>query len=101
MRRERHDDRDRHADHAEQVALTARLRAGQPAQREDEQDAGDEIEQRGGVGTHCRAHFFFFWYIASMRCVTRKPPKMFTDARMTAEKPKMRAQIGPLSLRNS
>ena len=40
---------------------------------------------------------FFFWYIASMRCVTRKPPKMFTEARISAKKPSSRAQIGPES----
>src|ERR1700681_2156491 len=42
------------------------------------------------------AHFFFFWYIASMRCVTRKPPKIFTDAKVSATKPKPRAQPPPL-----
>ena len=47
MRRQRRHDRDRHADHAEQIAAPAGLRARQPAQRQDEQDAGDEIEQRG------------------------------------------------------
>src|ERR1700704_3601232 len=41
-------------------------------------------------------HFFFFWYIASMRCVTRKPPKIFTDAKVSAMKPKPRAQTPPL-----
>ncbi len=60
MRGERGDDRDRHADHAEQIAAPARLRAGQPAQRQDEQDAGDEIEQRGEIGGHrLRAPYFF------------------------------------------
>src|SRR5713101_6881549 len=33
-------------------------------------------------------HFFsFFLYMASMRCVTRKPPNMFTDASTSATKP--------------
>jgi hypothetical protein len=36
-----------------------------------------------------------------MRCVTRKPPKMFTEARISAKKPRMRAQIGPESFRAS
>ena len=90
---------DRHADHAEQVALPAGLRARQPAQRQDEQDAGDEIEQRGEIGGHRRVpHFFFFWYMPSMRWVTRKPPKMLTEARTSATKPSARAQIGPASL---
>src|SRR4051812_45755995 len=42
-------------------------------------------------------HFFFFWYMASMRCVTRKPPKMLIDAKISATKPSARAQIGPAS----
>src|SRR3977135_1370504 len=45
---------------------------------------------------HHEAHFCFFLYIASMRCVTRKPPKIFTDAKTSATKPKPRAQIPPL-----
>src|SRR5437660_12681114 len=50
--------------------------------------------------THGR-HFFFFWYMPSMRCVTKKPPKMLTDAKLSAMKPKTRAQIGPASLLTS
>jgi hypothetical protein len=76
---ERGADRDRHADHAEEIALARRGRARQPAQREDEEHAGDEIEQRDDIRVHHGAHFFFL-YIASMRWVTRKPPKMFTLA---------------------
>src|SRR4029077_12484277 len=37
------------------------------------------------------AHFFFFWYIASIRCVTRKPPKMLTEAMASAANPRPRA----------
>src|SRR6478672_5240812 len=37
-------------------------------------------------------HLAFFLYIASMRWVTRKPPKMFTQAKISAMKPKPRAQ---------
>src|SRR5882757_11226148 len=44
------------------------------------------------------AHFTFFLYIASMRWVTRKPPKMFTQAKMSAMKPKPRAQPEPLDI---
>ena len=41
------------------------------------------------IGLQCGAHFFsFFLYIASMRLVTRKPPKMFTEARIRATKPR-------------
>ena len=39
----------RHADHAEIIALPRGLRRRQPAQRQDEQDAGDEIEQRDEI----------------------------------------------------
>src|ERR1700761_1247295 len=42
-----------------------------------------------------RGHFDFFLYIASMRWVTRKPPKMFTLAKMSATKPKPLAQPLP------
>jgi hypothetical protein len=36
--------------------------------------------------------------MASIRSVTRKPPKMFTEARMTPRKPKIRvAQVAPAS----
>src|SRR3974377_2439600 len=41
-------------------------------------------------------HLVFFLYIASMRWVTRKPPKMFTQAKISAIKPKPRAQPLPL-----
>jgi len=43
MRRQRRHDRDRHAGHAEQVAAAARFRARQSAQRQDEQNPGDQI----------------------------------------------------------
>jgi len=33
------------------------------------------------------AYFCFFLNIESMRCVTRKPPKMLTDASAMATKP--------------
>src|SRR5580765_4795168 len=44
------------------------------------------------------AYFDFFLYIASMRWVTRKPPKMFTQAKISAMKPKPRAQPEPLEI---
>src|ERR1700752_1016480 len=44
------------------------------------------------------AHFDFFLYIASMRWVTRKPPKMFTQAKTRATNPKPRAQPDPLEI---
>ena len=48
----------------------------QAAQRENEQYAGDEIEKGCEIGASERQPFFL--YMASMRWVTRKPPKMFT-----------------------
>ena len=60
-----------------------------PRKRENEKDAGDEIEQGGEIGVHRRQPFFL--YIASMRSVTRNPPKIFIDARMRAIKPTKRA----------
>jgi len=44
--------RDRHAAHAEEVAPAARCRAGEPAQRQDEQDARDKIKYCGEIGVH-------------------------------------------------
>ena len=122
MRSQRGQRRNGHADHAELIAAPAGIRARQAAQRQDEQDAGDQIEQRdeiglmqaphaverlqgqcGMAGCPIRAcdmknghrHFFFFWYIASMRWVTRKPPKIFTEAKTSATKPSARAHKGP------
>src|SRR6476660_8947373 len=86
---------DRHTDHAEAVALTRGRRRRQSSQRQNEQNAGDEIEQSGEVGVHRRQPFFL--YIASMRSVTKKPPKMLTEARMSATKPTKRANPDPLS----
>src|SRR5262249_10446582 len=112
---------ERDAGEAAEQTLAARLVVGrldQDAGRIAEQDdarraAGafepDDVlvERRGSLDVvdedahrcepHGRAHFFFFWYIASMRWVTRKPPKMFTEARMRATKPSARAHTGPLS----
>ena len=33
--------------------------------------------------------FFFFLYIANILCVTKKPPKILTAAKIIAKKPKM------------
>src|SRR6185369_886893 len=68
-------------------------RAGQSPQRQDEADTRDQVSEhdpRGhdddGIGMHqpCRS---FFLYMASIRWVTAKPPKMFTLARATATSP--------------
>src|SRR5690606_34045665 len=70
--------------------LARRGRAGQPAQGQNEQNARNQIEKGGDV---CVDHFPdqpFFLYMPSMRWVTRKPPKIFTDAKTRAMKPKIR-----------
>ena len=53
---------DGHAGHAEIIAPARGLGRRQPAQRQDEQDAGDEIEQRDEIVIHdlAASHFFFF-----------------------------------------
>src|ERR1700754_1037778 len=59
----------------------------------------DRVRRRQRLFSKCahgRCHFFFFWYIASMRWVTRKPPKILTEAKISATKPKPRAQAPPL-----
>ena len=58
-----HQDRDRHAGDAEDVAAARGLRVRQPLQRQDEAHRGDQVPQRELVG----AHFFFFRNISSMR----------------------------------
>src|SRR4029079_1648567 len=40
-------------------------------------------------------HWSRFLYMASMRWVTKKPPKMFTEARISAAKPSHRDQPDP------
>src|SRR3954469_1241478 len=47
---------------------------------------------------HSPFHLTFFLYIASMRWVTRKPPKIFTQAKISATKPKPRAHPLPLDI---
>ncbi len=88
-------DRHQHADHTEAVALARRAGAGETAQREDEQHARNEIGEgspggRGGEFVHVGHQLLrsFFLYMASIRSVTAKPPKMFTLARATATSPK-------------
>ena len=75
---------DGHADHAEAVARPRGDRGRQAAQRQDEQDGGDEVSEGRQAGGH---RYCFFLNIESMRCVTMKPPKIFTDAKVTAMKP--------------
>src|SRR5580704_12716441 len=58
-------------------------------------------EYAHGCQAHDRAHFCLRWNMASMRCVTRKPPKILTDAKVSATKPSARAHSGPSSLLTS
>ena len=83
-----------HADDAEAVALARGGRRREAPEGQDEQDARDEVEQGREVVAHHRGQPFFL-YMASIRSVTRKPPKMFTAASTRAMKPKMRAAMAP------
>src|ERR1700733_2208405 len=76
-----------HPDHTEAVALAGRFRMREAAQRQDEQDGGDEVGEGGQAGGHRYLPYCRRLNIDSMRCVTRNPPKMFTDASVTAMKP--------------
>src|SRR6476469_4666656 len=97
---ERRSNRDRHADHADVIAPTAALGARQPAQSEDEADPGNQIcEQHPGLAErndvvcvgqfprNAHAQRSRFLYMASIRAVTAKPPKIFTLASATATRP--------------
>ena len=76
----------RHADHAEGSCRGARSRARQPAQRQDEEDARRRGRAAGRGRPTCARSLNASWrrrlapslgrYMASMRWVTRKPPKM-------------------------
>jgi hypothetical protein len=72
-----------HADHAVAVARLA----------------GDQVEDCGDIRVHGvpepAATSTFFLYIASIRWVTRKPPKMFTAARAAAIAPAPLETRGP------
>ena len=85
-------DRDGHADHAIAVTRPAGLRTGEATQGQDEENPGNEVENGREIGVHDRAplsplYFCFFLYMASIRWVTRKPPKMFTAASAAARAP--------------
>ena len=43
------------------------------------------------------SRYFFFLNICSIRCVTIKPPKIFTEANITAKKPRTREKENTLS----
>ena len=56
---ERGSNRDRHAGHAEEIAAAARRRARQAAQRQDEQDPCDEVQNCRQIGVHLKAPIVF------------------------------------------
>ena len=74
--------------------LPCRLVAGelQPAQRQDEADRGDEVAERGEIAAHVASPQPRFLNMASIRSVTAKPPKMFTEASTTAMKAEHRGR---------
>src|SRR6202000_2578598 len=97
-----HDHGESHSDHAVAVARLAGDRAGKASERQDEQNAGEQIEDCGEVGVHFAPPFFsgvaFFLYMASIRRTTRKPPKMLTEARAAATAPApLETRIEPVS----
>ena len=88
---------DAHADHAVQVALARGGGVRQTAQRQDEQDRGDEVGEgrEGGRHPYLRPPALaplLAWNMDNMRCVTKKPPNMFTEASSVPMKPKAIAQ---------
>ena len=62
-----------------QIAALGLLLVGEAAEREDEEDGGGEVEGRDETEAH-GALLSYFWNMASIRRVTRNPPKMFTEA---------------------
>src|SRR5262249_45211733 len=75
------------------------FRRGQAAERQDKKHARDQIKQSNEIGAHERSTFFsFFLYMASIRLVTRKPPKIFTDAMISAGNPNILASVLQLAL---
>ena len=85
MRGERGGDCDRHADHAEKITPPAGGRMREAAQRQDEE--GLRRPDRPARRDRRSCHFCFLWNMDSMRWVTRKPPKILTDANTSATKP--------------
>src|SRR5205085_6753666 len=83
---ERDRDREQHPRRADLVAAPRVRGAREEAQREDERDDRQEVEQVRRV----RVHYSSFWRflnISSIRSVTTKPPTTFADASTTAMNP--------------
>src|ERR1017187_2298876 len=94
-------DGQQHADLARPNAMARRGRRTHPLQREDEQYAGDEIQNLNGDLTPCKfgGHHLATGLAAgrldlnifNMRSVIRKPPTILLVAATTAMKPKIAA----------
>src|SRR6185312_11936418 len=88
----------RHAEHAEAVAAPAAHRAGETPQREDEAHPRHQIGEHhpgGRCGSFPHQPRSFFLYMASIRAVTAKPPKMLMLAITTASSPSHLAPCAP------
>src|SRR5205823_1063604 len=91
----RRNHRDHHAGDPVDISGPCRLRRGEAAQRHDEADRGNQIEDGRQTLAHRLPRYRFFRNIWSMRWVTMKPPKMLTAARVTATKPITLAKLRP------
>jgi len=93
---ERHQNGDRHADHAEEVPAPRRYGRGQAFQREDERNARREYQSASWLRSCLLLLRLrrFFLNISSMRCVTRKPPKTFDRGKPHRDRSEDRAEIG-------
>jgi hypothetical protein len=97
---QRPDDRDEHPELTEKEPSTGRLRTGETAEAQDEEDRREQITEgekncrRGHEpAPACDAADFtgdvegFFWNIRSIRSVMRNPPTTLIVAHVTATKP--------------
>ena len=66
-----------------------------PRKRQNEENARDEIKQGGEIGRSSRSALLLVHRQHAL--VTRKPPKMFTEARISAMKPKSVRRSEPSS----
>src|SRR5690606_8332825 len=69
-----------HADDAVPDRALGAFLPREPAQQEDEENRRDDIGGRGETEFHLCGLLQDFWNMASMRRVTRKPPKMLIPA---------------------
>ena len=77
---DRGDDGERHADDAVPDGALGLLLVGEAAEGEDEEDRRPRGRRRVTRPRLMAALPQLFWNMASIRRVTRKPPKMFTEA---------------------